>query len=127
MLDEYNVSTTSNVLSPFNVVDENLRINLFEERRNDGDKNGDQVAAKQTKDGNQDEEMERKEHPILELFNNSLHINEGPITKAKAKNIKETLNELIENVKTMVALEVDLDKRKSHSEVNLVQVIDELK
>lgn len=61
-----------------------------ESRRGDGVKDGDQVAAKQTKDKNQAKAMKREEHPILDPSNDSLCINEGSITRAKAKKMKET-------------------------------------
>lgn len=51
-------------------------------RRGDGVKDRDQVAAKQTKDRNHAKAM-RKEHPVFEPSN------EGPITRAKARKMKE--------------------------------------
>ncbi|XP_074576165.1 uncharacterized protein LOC141832578 [Curcuma longa] len=47
--------------------------------RGDGVEDGDQVVANQAK------AMKRKEHFILDLFDDALDINEGPITRSKAK------------------------------------------
>lgn len=41
------------------------------------------VAAKQAKDKNQTKTVERKEHLILDLLNEPLCINGGPITRVE--------------------------------------------
>jgi hypothetical protein len=74
---EYNVSATFNVsdLSPFDVSDS--RTNPFEERGNDGNQ--------QVNDGT------RREH-------DDLHMPSGPITRARAKKIKEAMLGLVRDV-----------------------------
>ena len=69
---EYNISATFNVfdLSPFDVGDD-LRTNPFEERGNDENQ---------------------------QAFKDPLHVPIGPITKARSKKIKETLNGLIQDI-----------------------------
>ncbi|XP_042445564.1 uncharacterized protein LOC122030430 [Zingiber officinale] len=54
-----------------------------EKSMSDGIEDGDQVATNQTKT------MKRKEHPILEFFDDPLCISEGPITRSRAKKMKE--------------------------------------
>ena len=67
---EYNISATFNIsdLSTFDVVD-NSRMNTFEKRGNDENQ---------------------------QAFKDPLHVPVGPITKARSKKIKETLNGLIQ-------------------------------
>ena len=69
---DYNISATFNVsnLSPFDVGD-NSRMNPFEESGNDEN----QLA-----------------------FKDPLHVPVGPITRARSKKIKKTLNELIQEI-----------------------------
>ena len=72
LLSDYNISATFNVsnLSPFDVGD-NSRMNPFEESGNDEN----QLA-----------------------FKDPLHVPVGPITRARSKKIKKTLNELIQEI-----------------------------
>ena len=72
LLSDYNISATFNVsnLSPFDVGD-NSRMNPFEESGNDEN----QLA-----------------------FKDPLHVPVGPITRARSKMIKKTLNELIQEI-----------------------------
>lgn len=64
--------------------------------------------------------MEKKEHPILELLDDPLCIDEAPITRGRSKKMKEIINGLID-VKAKVVVKVDLDKRKSYNLINLIE------
>jgi hypothetical protein len=72
-LGKYNVSATSNIsdISPFDAGDDS-RMNLFEERGNDG--NG---------------------GPNLK---DSLQIRDGPITRSRAKKIKEAMQGFVQSI-----------------------------
>lgn len=78
----------------------------------DRDKNGDGFVANKAKDGNQAKAIERKEHLILEL-EDPQRIDEGSITRTRAKKMKEMLIGLSEDVRTKIAVEADLEKNKT--------------
>lgn len=67
-------------------------------------KDGKQVMARQVNDRDQAKAMKRNEHPTLDLFNDPLRINGDSIIKTKVKKIKETLNELIQMLKSNLQL-----------------------
>ncbi|XP_074565168.1 uncharacterized protein LOC141821722 [Curcuma longa] len=92
--------------------DQDSRTNPFEERGNDGVNPSEQVA--------------NNKH-TLDVVDDPLCINGGPITRAKAKKMKEALNVLIEDVKAKVTIEEGLTKSKSCGLVNLIQALDGLK
>ncbi|XP_074555934.1 uncharacterized protein LOC141811777 [Curcuma longa] len=98
--------------------DQDSRTNPFEERGNDGVKPSEQVAQQANMDHTQ---------PTLDVVDDPLCINGGPITRAKAKKMKEALNVLIEDVKAKVTIEEGLTKSKSCGLVNLIQALDGLK
>ncbi|GKV10998.1 hypothetical protein SLEP1_g22287 [Rubroshorea leprosula] len=103
---EYNVSTTFNVsgLSPFDVGDD-LRTNPFEERGNDG----------------------IQDDPTCTTSRDPLHIPGGPVTRARARKMREALNGLIEQIwvdNNMQEVNRDLDDYQGM--INIIQVQEKL-
>ena len=99
---EYNVSATFNVsdLSPFDFdAGADLRTNPFEERGNDGNQGS--------------------------KPNDPLSINGGPMTRARAKRMKEALNGLIQEIwaKSLVQQGLD-DMERTPRLQNIIQVQD---
>ena len=64
--------------------------------------------------------------PTLDVNDDPLCINGGPITRAKARKMKKALNVLIKDVKAKATIEEGLTKSKSFGIVNLIQALDEL-
>ncbi|KAI9154535.1 hypothetical protein LWI28_027647 [Acer negundo] len=93
---EYNISASFNVsdLSPFDVGDD-LRTNHFQERGNDENKGA--------------------------ALRDPLHVPASPITRAKAKRLKEALNDLIQD--TWADSEVLKSKMSPHEDQGLINVI----
>lgn len=91
-----------------------------------GVNDGDHVSTQQTNDGDQTKAVEEKEHSTLDVLDDPLYINKGPITRSKAKKMKEALYELIEEAKAKATIEVDVTKNESYNLVNLIQALNEL-
>jgi len=106
---EYNVSATFNVsdLSPFNVDGEDSRTNPFQERGNDG------IQVK---------DMQRMEQSGSTQHDDPLFIGGGPITRAKAKRMKEALNGLIQAVwAKQPTIGAELGLEESIGVINLIE------
>ncbi|XP_038979001.1 LOW QUALITY PROTEIN: uncharacterized protein LOC120109324 [Phoenix dactylifera] len=123
---EYNVSTTFNVsdLSLFDAGDEDSRMNPFQERGNDGNQD---AATKQPKEGlskavGSKEQCMEHSGPIH--LDDPLQTGGGPITRSKAKRMKEALNGLIEEAwNQQEAIGVDLDVKIACGLVNMIHAI----
>ena len=99
LLSDYNISATFNVsnLSPFDVGD-NSRMNPFEESGNDEN----QLA-----------------------FKDPLHVPVGPITRARSKKIKKTLNELIQEIwADSNTRHLKLGPKEDKGVINLIKTIE---
>ena len=99
LLGEYNISVTFNVfdLSPFDV-DDDSRMNPFEERGNDENQ---------------------------QAFKDPLHVPVGPITRARSKKIKEALNGLIQEIWADSNMgHSKLGPKEDEGVINLIQAIE---